>query len=72
MEAEILKQEIRQVEEKLHSIKQSDSTDDLKEQAEQALQQVNEDKERFFRDVKLELNQSKAAILDGFNRQSIS
>ena len=72
MEAEILKQEIRQLEGKLHSIEQSDSTNDLKEQAEQALKQVNEDKEKFFKQVKLELNQSKSAILDGFNRKSIS
>lgn len=72
METELLKQEIRQAEEKLSSLKQSDLTDDLKEQAEQALRQVNEDKEKFFRQVKLEFNQSKAELLDGFNRKSIS
>lgn len=72
MEIELLKQEIRQAEAKLSSLKQSDLTDDLKEQAEQALRQVNEDKEKFFRQVKLEFNQSKAELLDGFNRKSIS
>ena len=72
MEIDLLKQEIRQAEGKLSSLKQSDLTDDLKEQAEQALRQVNEDKEKFFRQVKLEFNQSKAELLDGFNRKSIS
>ncbi|MBA2750440.1 MAG: hypothetical protein H0U45_17355 [Tatlockia sp.] len=71
-ESELLKQEIKQAEEKLSSLKQSDLTDDLKEQAEQALKQVNEDKEKFFKQVKLEFNQSKAELLDGFNRKSIS
>lgn len=71
-EAELLKQEIKQAEGKLSSLKQSDLTDDLKEQAEQALKQVNEDKEKFFKQVKLEFNQSKAELLDGFNRRSIS
>lgn len=70
-DAELLKQQIRQAEEKLSSLRQSDSTDGLKEQAEQALKQVNEDKEKFFRQVKLEFNQSKAELLDGFNRKSI-
>ena len=72
METELLKQEIRQAEEKLSSLRQSDLTNDLKEQAEQALRQVNEEKEKFFRQVKLEFNQSKAELLDGFNRKSIS
>ncbi|WP_144405661.1 hypothetical protein [Aliterella atlantica] len=71
MDAELLKQQIRQAEEKLSSLRQSDSTEGLKEQAEQALKQVNEDKEKFFRQVKLEFNQSKAELLDGFNRKSI-
>lgn len=72
IDIELLKQEIRQAEGKLSSLKQSDLTDDLKEQAEQALRQVNEDKEKFFRQIKLEFNQSKAELLDGFNRKSIS
>ncbi len=71
-EAELLKQEIKQAEGKLSSLKQSDLTYDLKEQAEQAIKQVNEDKEKFFKQVKLEFNQSKAELLDGFNRKSIS
>jgi hypothetical protein len=71
MEAEALRHEMQQVEGKLLSIKQSDSTNELKEQVEQALEQINGDKEKFFRQVKLELNQSKAGLLDGFNRKSI-
>lgn len=71
LEAESLKQEIRQTEEKLNNIKQGNSTDQLKGQVEQALRQVNEDKEKFFRQVKLELNQSKAEFLDGYSRKSI-
>ena len=71
-EAELLKQEIKQAEKKISSLKQNDLTEDLKEQAEQALRQVNEEKEKFFKQVKLEFNQSKAELLDGFNRKSIS
>jgi len=71
LEVETLRQEMQQVEETLLSVKQSDSTDTLKQQVEQALKQINEDKEKFFRQVKLELNQSKAGLLDGYNRKSI-
>ena len=71
LEAESLKQEIRQAEVKINSIKQNDLTDELKEQVEQALKQINEDKEKFFKHVRLELNQSKAELLDGFNRKSL-
>lgn len=65
---EALKKEIQRDEEKLQEL----GREDLKEQTKKALKKASEDKDKFFKQVKLELNQSKAALLDVFSKKSIS
>jgi len=50
---------------------QAEGQDDLKEQAKKAFKKVSDDKDKFFKQVKNELSQSKAALLDEFSRRSI-
>jgi FHA domain len=45
--------------------------DELKEQMKKALKDADAERDKFFRRVKTELNQSKAALLDEFSRSSL-
>lgn len=65
---EALRKEIQREEEKLQGL----AREDLKEQAKKALKKTSDDKDKFFKQVKVELNQSKAALLDVFSKESIS
>lgn len=62
-----LKQELNQQEEKLHSLKR----DELKEQAKKLFKKAGEDKDKFFKRVKFEISQSKAALLDEYSEESV-
>lgn len=64
---EALSKEIQRDEEKLQGL----GREDLKEQAKKALKKASDDKDKFFKQVKLEINQSKAAFLDVFSKKSI-
>jgi|GEM_PF-4849738 len=66
-----LKREIGKANGQLQLIKQSNSTDELKQKLQQAMEQVNEDKDSFFKQVELDLKQSIAQLMDEFNRNSI-
>jgi pSer/pThr/pTyr-binding forkhead associated (FHA) protein len=44
---------------------------ELKEQTRKAIKKANDEKDKFFRQVKIELTQSKADLLDGFRKSSI-
>lgn len=45
--------------------------DELSEQLKQAFKQVNEDKEKTFRQVRLDISQSKVALVDRFSKNSL-
>ena len=60
-------QEIKKAEEELQRGGQSE----LKEQTRKALKKANDEKDKFFRQVKVELNQSKSDLLDSFRKSSI-
>lgn len=62
-----LKQEVKQQEEKLHSLKR----DELKEQAKKLFKKAGEDKDKSFKRVKFEISQSKAALLDEYSEESV-
>ncbi|NES22227.1 MAG: hypothetical protein F6K41_25720 [Symploca sp. SIO3E6] len=66
-----LKREIGEANGQLHRIKQSNSTDELRQKLEQATKQVEQDRDNFFKQVELDLKQSIAQLMDGFYRNSI-
>lgn len=68
LEAEAIAQQLQQEESRIQGL----ATDDLKEQAKKALRKASDDKDKFFKQVKLELNQSKAALLDMYSKKSIT
>ncbi|MDZ4786811.1 MAG: FHA domain-containing protein [bacterium] len=49
----------------------STATEDFKERLKRIIKKVNDDKEKFFRQIKTELSQSKASILDTYSKKSI-
>ncbi len=63
--------ELRQKITNLQNEKQSLVGKNWKELIKNALAQVKEDKEKFFKQVRWDLNQAKAALLDNFSRKSI-
>ncbi|NHC37829.1 FHA domain-containing protein [Scytonema millei] len=67
-EAEAIAQQLQQEEARIQGL----ATDDVKEQAKKALRKASDDKDKFFKQVKLELNQSKAALLDTYSKKSIT
>ncbi|MBD2308227.1 FHA domain-containing protein [Chroococcidiopsis sp. FACHB-1243] len=67
-EAEAIAQQLQQEEARIKCL----ATDDVKEQAKKALRKASDDKDKFFKQVKLELNQSKAALLDTYSKKSIT
>jgi type III secretory pathway component EscS len=67
-EAEAIAQQLQQEEARIQGL----ATDDVKEQAKKALRKASDDKDKFFKQVKLELNQSKAALLDMYSKKSIT
>lgn len=66
-EVESLNWQIQQEEDKLQQL----ANNDLKEQAKKVLKKANEDKDKFFKQIKVELSQSKAALLDPYSKKSI-
>ncbi|NER93436.1 MAG: hypothetical protein F6J86_06310 [Symploca sp. SIO1B1] len=66
-----LKKEIGEANGQLDRIKQSNSTDELKQKLEQVIEQVQQDKDNFFKQVELDLKQSIGQLMDGFYRNSI-
>lgn len=62
-----LKEMIQQEEEKV----QTQGQTDLKEQIKKALRKVSDDKDLFFKQVKNDVSQSKAALVDEFRESSI-
>ncbi|OWY66347.1 hypothetical protein B7486_37135 [cyanobacterium TDX16] len=67
-EAEAIAQQLQQEEARIQGL----ATDDVKEQAKKALRKASDEKDKFFKQVKLELNQSKAALLDTYSKKSIT
>ncbi|MDV2995312.1 MAG: hypothetical protein N4J56_004966 [Chroococcidiopsis sp. SAG 2025] len=67
-EAEAIAQQLQQEEARIQGL----AADDVKEQAKKALRKASDDKDKFFKQVKLELNQSKAALLDTYSKKSIT
>jgi len=67
-EAEAIAQQLQQEEDKIQTL----ASDDVKEQVKKALRKASDDKDKFFKQVKLELNQSKAALLDAYSKKSIT
>lgn len=65
---EALKKEIRQDEEKLQKV----GREDLKEQAKKAIKKASDERDKFFKQIKFEIAQSKAALIDAFSKKSIS
>jgi hypothetical protein len=59
--------DIQNTEEELQSGGQSE----LREQTRKAIKKANEEKDKFFRQAKVELNQSKTDFMDGFRKSSI-
>lgn len=70
-ESQDLKQEIQQAEAKLETLKQSSEEQNLKEKAKERLTKITQEQEQFFKQVKLEVNYSKAALLDEYDRHSL-
>lgn len=65
---EALRGEIFKDEEKLQGLGQ----ENLKEQVKKALKKASDEKDNFFKQVKIEINQAKSALLDVFSKKSIS
>lgn len=61
-------QKIQQEEHRIQNL----ATDDIKEQSKRVLRKASDDKDKFFKQVRLEVNQSKAALLDTYSKKSIS
>ncbi|QFS51129.1 FHA domain-containing protein [Nostoc sphaeroides] len=62
-----LNQEIQSLENQLQQL----SKIDLKEQIKKNIKKVSEDRDKTFKQVKVELNQSKTTLLDSFSKKSI-
>lgn len=70
-ELEDLRQEIQRAEVKLQAFQQNSDDQRLKERAKAELSRILQEKEQFFKQVRLEVNQSKAALLDEYDRHSL-
>lgn len=66
-EDEELKEKIRELQDKLTKI----TSQNWKEISKNALSNVKEDKEKFFKQIKSDLTQAKSSILDSFSKRSI-
>ena len=70
-ESQDLKQEIQQAEAKLETLKHRSEEQNLKEKAKERLTKITQEQEQFFKQVKLEVNHSKAVLLDEYDRHSL-
>lgn len=70
-ESNNLQQEIHQAETTIQTLKQNSDEQTIKEKVKAGMTQITQEQEQFFKQVKLELSQSKAALLDEYDRHSL-